>query len=191
MAVHEEAMKAIQADAHKRMDHSVEIIKKELGAVRTGRANSEMLSPVMVDYYGTTTPLNQLATIQTHDAQLIVVTVFDRSQAKEVEKAIQAAGLGLNPIGEGNVIRVPVPPLTEDRRKEMVKRIHKLGEDGKVAIRNVRREANDKLGKMEKSKELSKDEHKSAQDKVQLETDNHIKAIDEAMQKKEKELMHV
>ena len=191
MPGHDEAMKAIQADAHKRMDHSVEIVKKELGAVRTGRAHSEILAPVVVNYYGTTTPLHQLATINVPESQLMVVTVFDRSQVKEVEKAIQAAGLGLNPMAEGNVIRVPVPPLTEERRKEMVKRVHKLGEDGKVAIRNVRREANDKLVKMEKNKELSKDEHKMAQDKVQLETDNHIKAIDELMQKKEKELMHV
>jgi ribosome recycling factor len=191
MPGHDEAMKAIQADAHKRMDTSVEVVKKELGAVRTGRAHSEILAPVLVNYYGTTTPLHQLATVNVPESQLLVVTVFDRSQVKEVEKAIQAAGLGLNPMAEGNVIRVPVPALTEERRKEMVKRVHKLGEDGKVAIRNVRREANDKLIKMEKSKELSKDEHKTAQDKVQMETDNHIKAIDELMQKKEKELMHV
>jgi ribosome recycling factor len=191
MPGHEEAMKAIQADAHKRMAQSVEVVKKEMGSVRTGRANPEMLASVTVNYYGTVTPLNQMATVNAPESQLIVVQVFDRSQAKEVEKAIQAAGLGLNPIAEGGTIRVPVPPLTEERRKEMVKRIHKLGEDGKVAIRNVRREANDKLGKMEKNKELSKDEHKMAQDKVQMETDNHIKAIDELMQKKEKDLMHV
>lgn len=191
MPGHDEAMKGIQTDAHKRMAQSVEVVKKEMGSIRTGRANPEMLASVTVNYYGTVTPLNQLATVNAPEAQLIVVQVFDRSQAKEVEKAIQAAGLGLNPITEGGTIRVPVPPLTEDRRKEMVKRIHKLGEDGKVAIRNVRREANDKLGKMEKAKELSKDEHKQGQDKVQLETDNHIKAIDDLVQKKEKELMHV
>lgn len=191
MSGHEEAIKAIQADAHKKMTHSVEVVKKELAAVRTGRAHAEILAPVQVNYYGTLTPLNQLATVNAPEPQLIVVTVFDRSQVKEVEKAIQSAGLGLNPIAEGNVIRVPVPPLTEERRKEMVKRVHKLGEDGKVAIRNVRREANDKLAKMEKNKELSKDEHKMALDRIQMETDNHIKAIDELMQKKEKELMHV
>jgi ribosome recycling factor len=191
MSGHEEAIKAIQMDAHKRMAQSVEVVKKELAAVRTGRAHAEILAPVQVNYYGTMTPLNQLATVNAPEPQLIVVTVFDRSQVKEVEKAIQSAGLGLNPITEGNVIRVPVPPLTEERRKEMVKRVHKLGEDGKVAIRNVRREANDKLAKMEKNKELSKDEHKTALERVQMETDNHIKAIDELMQKKEKELMHV
>lgn len=191
MSGHEEAIKAIQADAHKKMTHSVEVVKKELAAVRTGRAHAEILAPVQVNYYGTPTPLNQLATVNAPEPQLIVVTVFDRSQTKEVEKAIQSAGLGLNPITEGNVIRVPVPPLTEERRKEMVKRVHKLGEDGKVAIRNVRREANDKLAKMEKNKELSKDEHKMALDRIQMETDNHIKAIDDLMQKKEKELMHV
>jgi ribosome recycling factor len=191
MPGHDEAMKAIQGEAHKRMASSVDVVKKEMGSVRTGRANPEMLATVTVNYYGTVTPLNQMATVNAPESQLIVVQVFDRSQAKEVEKAIQSAGLGLNPQTEGGTIRVPVPPLTEDRRKEMVKRIHKLGEDGKVAIRNVRREANDKLGKMEKNKELSKDEHKMAQDKVQLETDNHIKAIDELVQKKEKELMHV
>jgi ribosome recycling factor len=191
MPGHDEAMKAIQADAHKRMAQSVDVVKKEMGSVRTGRAHPDLLASVTVNYYGTVTPLNQLAQVNAPESQLIVVTVFDRSQAKEVEKAIQAAGLGLNPMTEGAVIRVPVPPLTEDRRKEMVKRIHKLGEDGKVAIRNVRREANDKLGKMEKAKELSKDEHKMAQDKVQQETDSHIKAIDEMMQKKEKDLMQV
>lgn len=191
MSGHEEAIKAIQSDTHKKMAHSVEVVKKELAAVRTGRAHAEILAPVQVNYYGTPTPLNQLATVNAPEPQLIVVTVFDRSQVKEVEKAIQSAGLGLNPITEGNVIRVPVPPLTEERRKEMVKRVHKLGEDGKVAIRNVRREANDKLAKMEKNKELSKDEHKIALDRIQAETDNHIKAIDELMQKKEKELMHV
>lgn len=191
MSVHEEAIKAIQADANKRMNQSVEVVKKEMSAVRTGRANAEVLAPVQVNYYGTPTPLHQLATVNVPESQLIVVTPFDRTQIKEVEKAIQAAGLGLNPMSEGNIIRVPVPVLTEERRKELVKRIHKLGEDGKIAIRNVRREVNDKLNKMEKSKELSQDDHKLANDKVQQETDRHIKSIDEMIQKKEKELLHV
>jgi ribosome recycling factor len=191
MAAHEELIQTVHADTHRRMTHSVDLIKKEMAAVRTGRANAEILAPVLVQYYGTPTPINQLATIHVPEPQMIVVTPFDRSQTKEVEKAIQGAGLGLNPVTEGGVIRVPVPLLTEERRKELVKRIHKLGEDGRIAVRNVRREANEKLAKAEKNKEVSKDEHTHAQQKIQQETDSNIQAIDDLVKKKEKELMTV
>ncbi|HUJ74013.1 MAG TPA: ribosome recycling factor [bacterium] len=167
------------------------MLKKELGSVRTGRASAELLAPVAVDYYGTKTPLNQMATIHTPEPQLIVVTPYDRSQVKEVEKAIKASDLGLNPITEGGVIRVPVPVLTEERRKELVKHVRKLGEDAKVAVRNIRREGNERLKKLEKGKEISQDQEKEAEGKIQGETDANIHAIDELVKKKEKELLTV
>lgn len=181
----------IQDESNRKMDHTLELLKGDLATVRTGRASIDILNPVMVDYYGTPTPLNQLATLATPDAQLITVTPFDRSAIKDVEKSIQAADLGLNPASDGSIIRVPVPVLTEERRKELAKHVKKLGEDGKIAIRNIRRDANDKLKAREKNKEISQDNEKMAHDKIQSVTDNHVKAIDELVKEKESELMTV
>ncbi len=183
------------ADVHtglnRKMNNTVEVIGQELSAVRTGRASADFLKPVMVDYYGTATPLHQLATINTPDPQLITVTPFDPSSAKSIEKGINSTALGLHSMLDGGVIRVPIPVLTEERRKELVKHVRKLGEDGKIAIRNIRRDANDQVKKLEKNKEISQDEEKSAQDKIQSSTDTHIKRIDELIKSKEQDLMTV
>ena len=181
----------VQDESNRKMDHTLELLKAELASVRTGRASTDILNPIMVDYYGTPTPLNQMATLATPDAQLITVTPFDKSIIKDVEKAILAADLGLNPASDGNLIRVPVPVLTEERRRDLVKHVKKLGEDGKIAIRNIRRDANEKLKAKEKDKEISQDEEKMSHDKIQTVTDNHVKAIDEMVKEKEKDLMTV
>jgi len=181
----------ILAEAHKRMDHGLEALKKELSSVRTGRAHVDLLTPVVVNYYGTPTPLNQLATVSSPDPQMLLVTPYDRSQVKEVEKAIVAAGIGLNAVAEGALIRVSVPPLTEERRKDLTKHVRKVGEEARVAIRAVRRDINDKIKKLEKDKEISQDEEKTVIASIQTETDAHIKGIDEMLQKKEKEVMTV
>jgi ribosome recycling factor len=181
----------IQADTRKRMDHGVEALKKDLAGVRTGRAHVDLLTPVVVQYYGTSTPLNQLATVSAPDPQTLLITPFDRSQIKEVEKAIVAADLGLNPSTEGGLIRVRVPPLSEERRKDMTKHVKHAGEEARVAMRNVRRDSNEKIKKLEKGKEISQDEEKHAMTAIQTETDTHIKLIDEQVAKKEKEVMTV
>jgi len=186
-----EKVEDVQGEAHKKMDGAVEHFRKELGTLRAGRASTDMLTPVMVEYYGTPTPLNQLATLNTPDPQLITVTPFDRSTTKAIEKAIAAADLGLNPSSDGHTIRVPIPVMTEERRKELSKHVKKLGEETKVAVRNIRRDANDKLKKLEKDKAISQDEEHMAFDKIQTETDQHIKNIDELVKKKEQELMTV
>jgi ribosome recycling factor len=181
----------VQTDTRKRMDHQLDSLKKDLSSVRTGRAHVDLLTPVVVNYYGTPTPLNQVATITSPDPQNLLVTPFDRSQIKEVEKAIVAADLGLSPSAEGGLIRVRVPPLTEERRKDMTKHVKKVGEDARVAVRNVRRDANEKIKKLEKGKEISQDEEKQAMTAIQTETDSHIKTIDDLVGKKEKEVMTV
>lgn len=181
----------IQTETRKRMDHGIDALKKELAGVRTGRAHVDLLTPVVVQYYGTPTPLNQLATVSAPDPQTLLITPFDRSQIKEVEKAIVAADLGLNPSTEGGLIRVRVPPLSEERRKDMTKHVKKVGEEARVAARNVRRDANEKIKKLEKGKEISQDEEKTAMTAIQTETDTHIKAIDDLVAKKEKEVMTV
>jgi ribosome recycling factor len=181
----------IQADSKRKMDHTIKVFTDELSAVRTGRASADILKPVMVEYYGTPTPLHQLANIAAPDPQLITVTPYDPSSAKAIEKSINASDLGLNSALEAGVIRVPVPVLTEERRKELVKHVHKLGEDAKVAIRNIRRDANERVKKLEKSKEISQDEERSAEHQVQTATDQHIKRIDELVKGKEHDLMTV
>lgn len=181
----------IQAESKRKMGHTIEVVTRELSGVRTGRASGDILNPVMVDYYGASTPLNQLASINTPDPQLITVTPFDSSSAGEIVKAINASDLGLNSSADGGVIRVPIPVLTEERRKELAKHVHKLGEDGKIAIRNIRRDANDHVKKREKEKEISQDEEKSAESKIQKLTDEHIKKIDELVKQKETDLMTV
>lgn len=181
----------IQGATNKKMDGTLELLKKDLAAVRTGRASAEILSPITIDYYGAATPLNQLASLNTPDPQMITVTPFDRTTVKAIEKAIMTSDLGLNPSSDGTVIRVPIPVLTEERRKELVKHVKKVGEEGKVALRNVRRDANEKLKKLEKEKEISQDQERNAHDKIQRATDDHVKRVDELVKQKETELMTV
>jgi len=174
-----------------RMDKAVEDFRTNLAAARTGRASVHMLDTVRVPYYGSEMPLNQIATLHTPDPQLITVQPFDPSIVGEIDKSIRSAGLGLNPQNDGKLIRIPVPPLTEDRRKEMVKHLHKILEDHRTAIRNVRRDGNDAIKKATKDKKISEDEEKKALDEVQKLTDGEIKKMEEMSSSKEKELMTV
>jgi len=174
-----------------RMDKAVEDFRTNLAAARTGRASVHMLDTVRVPYYGSEMPLNQVATLHTPDPQLITVQPFDPSVVGEIDKAIRSAGLGLNPQNDGKLIRIPVPPLTEDRRKEMVKHLHKILEDHRTAIRNVRRDGNDAIKKAMKDKKISEDDEKKAHDEVQKLTDGEIKKMEEMSSAKEKELMTV
>jgi ribosome recycling factor len=174
-----------------RMDKAVEDFRTNLAAARTGRASVHMLDTVRIPYYGSEMPLNQVATLHTPDPQLITVQPFDPSIVGEIDKAIRSAGLGLNPQNDGKLIRIPVPPLTEDRRKEMVKHLHKILEDHRTAIRNVRRDGNDAIKKAMKDKKISEDEEKKALDEVQKLTDGEIKKMEEMSSAKEKELMTV
>lgn len=174
-----------------RMDKAVEDFRTNLAAARTGRASVHMLDTVRVAYYGSEMPLNQLSQVHAADAQLLTVQPFDPSILSEIDKAIRSAGLGLNPQNDGKIIRIPVPPLTEDRRKEMVKHLHKILEDHRTAIRNVRRDGNDAIKKATKDKKISEDEEKRALEEVQKLTDAEIKKMEEMSQAKEKELMTV
>lgn len=178
-------------DADEKMKKSIEALYKELGTLRAGRANPAMLDKVMVNYYGAATPLNQLATIAVPEARLLVVTPFDKSSIGEIEKAIQKADLGLTPNNDGDVIRIQIPALTEERRKEIVKLVNKYAEDARVAVRNVRRETNDELKKKEKEGEITEDELRRYQDEVQQITDKNIDTINQAAEDKEKEIMEV
>ncbi|MBI3127170.1 MAG: ribosome recycling factor [Candidatus Tectomicrobia bacterium] len=184
-------MDDVAADVRKRMTATVESFKQELSRVRTGRASTGLISHVKVAYYGNPTPLNQLATLSAPEPQLLVVQPFDRNALGEIEKAIQKADLGLNPANDGKVIRVPVPPLTEERRKEMVKMLKKMAEDNKVAVRNVRRDGNEGLKAREKSKEITEDQSRKGQAEIQKMTDQFISQIDGLLASKEKEILEV
>jgi ribosome recycling factor len=173
-----------------RMDKAVEDFRKEMAATRTGRANVHMLDSVSVDYYGTPTPLNQVASVHA-EAQLITVQAWDTSQLQAIEKAIRSADLGLNPMNDGKLIRVPVPPLTEERRKEMVKHLHKVLEDHRTAVRNIRRDGNDAIKKALKDKKITEDDEKRALDEIQKLTDDEIKKMEEMSKGKEKEVLEI
>ncbi len=174
-----------------RMDKSVASLKEDYAGLRTGRANSGLLDPVQVEAYGSTSPLNAVAAISVPEPRMISVNVWDKGMVVAVEKAIRAAGLGLNPIVDGQTLRIPVPPLTEERRKDLVKLAGKYAEQQKIAVRNVRRDANDDLKKAEKAAEISQDEQKKMEAEVQKDTDAAIKRIDEALKAKEVEIMQV
>lgn len=171
------------------MDKSLDFTQKNLDKVRTGRASASLVDNLKVDYYGAPTPLAQIASISVPDAKTIVIQPWDRSTLTLIEKAIQSAGLGFNPMNDGSVIRIPVPPLTEERRKEFVKMSKKLAEEGKVAVRNVRRDNMEALKKGEKDKDFSEDDKKKGEEDVQKLTDDYIRKIDDILIKKEKELM--
>jgi ribosome recycling factor len=179
------------AEIGKRMDGALEALRKELTGLRTGRASANLLDPVMVDAYGSSMPLNQVGTVSAPEARLITVTVWDKGMVKSVDRGIREAGLGLNPQTEGNLIRIPLPEMTEDRRKELVKVAHKYSEQAKVAVRNVRRDGMEKLKKAEKDGDISQDEHRRMSDEIQVMTDKHIAKVDETLQAKEKEIRQV
>ncbi|MDX7991922.1 ribosome recycling factor [Xenorhabdus littoralis] len=179
----------IKKDAQDRMEKSVEALKNQISKVRTGRASPSLLDGINVEYYGSATPLRQIANVVAEDARTLAITVFDRSMTTAVEKAIMASDLGLNPLSAGTIIRVPLPPLTEERRKDLIKVVRSEAEQGRVAVRNIRRDANDKVKALLKDKEISEDEERRSQDEVQKLTDVFIKKIDEALANKETELM--
>ena len=185
------ALKDVYTQLKTRMDKAVEDFRTNLAAARTGRATVHMLDPVRVPYYGSEMPLNQVAQVHAPEPQLITVQPHDPSILADMEKAVRSAGLGLNPQNDGKMIRIPVPPLTEERRKEMVKHLHKILEDHRTAIRNVRRDGNDAIKKTLKDKKISEDEEKKALDEVQKLTDGEIKKMEEMSAAKEKELMTV
>jgi ribosome recycling factor len=183
--------KDVIKDTRPRMDAAVEDLRRKLGTVRTGRAAVSVLDPVVVDYYGTPTPLNQMASIHVPEPQMITVQPWDQTQLGAIEKAIRAADLGLNPSNDGKLVRVPIPPLTEERRKQLAKQVHDLAEEHRTAVRNVRRDANDRLKKLLKDKTISEDAERDALDEIQKLTNNFISKIDELAKNKEQELMSV
>jgi ribosome recycling factor len=178
-------------DLQKRMKGAVATLKHEFAGLRTGRASVSLLEPVHVDAYGSSMPLAQVGTVNAPEARMLTVQVWDRGLVVSVDKAIRSAGLGLNPQVDGQLIRIPIPPLTEDRRKELTKIAHKYAEQAKVAVRNIRRDGMELLKKLEKDHQMSEDEHKKHGDKVQTATDAHVKEIDDALAQKEKEIMQV
>ncbi len=171
------------------MGKSLKHLDHEYASLRTGRANPSLLDGVMVDYYGAQTPLGQAATISVPEARLLVIQPWDKSLLPAAEKAIQAANLGLNPINDGSVIRVPIPAMTDDRRKELVKIVHGMAEDARISVRNVRRDANDQIKKLEKNKDISEDNSKDALVEIQKITDKYVDKIKEAQDKKEEEIL--
>ncbi|MFN0045244.1 MAG: ribosome recycling factor [Sphingorhabdus sp.] len=178
-----------KADVERRMKGAVDSFKSDLSGLRTGRANVTLLDPVVVEVYGSNMPLNQVATVSAPEPRMLSVQVWDRSNVTPVEKAIRSAGLGLNPITDGQMLRLPIPDLTEERRKELAKLAGQYAEKAKIAIRNVRRDANDGLKADENKKEISEDDRKRLETEVQKMTDDMIKAVDEAATHKEKEIM--
>jgi ribosome recycling factor len=178
-------------DIEKRMDGAIQSLKTEFSGLRTGRANVHLLDPVMVEAYGAATPLNQVAAVSAPEPRMLAVQVWDRGTVTAVEKAIRSAGLGVNPIVDGQTIRVPIPPLNEERRKELAKLAAKYAEAAKVAVRNVRRDGMDHLKKLEKDGDFSEDQRKKNETLVQTSTDKFVKLIDETLKSKEEEIMQV
>jgi ribosome recycling factor len=174
-----------------RMDKAVQALKEEFGGLRTGRASATLLEPIMVDAYGSSMPINQVGAVTAPEPRMLTVNVWDKTMVVAVEKAIRNAGLGLNPITEGQLLRVPIPPLTEERRKDMVKLAGKYAEQQRIAVRNVRRDAMDDLKKAEKDHQISQDDHKRLAEEIQHFTDAAIKRVDEALKVKEQEIMQV
>jgi ribosome recycling factor len=183
------ALKDTYVQLKTRMDKAVEDFRREMAATRTGRANVHMLDTVSVDYYGEQMPLNQVSQIHAPEPQMITVQPFDTSQLGAIEKAIRGAGIGLNPMNDGKLIRVPIPALTEERRKEMVKHLHKILEEHRTAVRNIRRDGNDSIKKASKDKKITEDDEKRALEEIQKLTDDEIKKMEEMSKNKEKEVL--
>ena len=186
-----QSVKEVDGNAKSRMEKVLADLQHDMAGVRTGRASVSLLDNVRADYYGTPTPLNQLATLHVPEPSLITVQPWDVSQIAVIEKAIRAADLGLNPSNDGKLIRVPIPPLTEERRKELVKKLHHIAEDHRVALRNIRRDANEYIKKLLKDKLISEDDDRRAHDEIQKLTDGYIQKLDQAAKVKEKEILEI
>ncbi|MBI4592920.1 MAG: ribosome recycling factor [Candidatus Rokubacteria bacterium] len=185
-------MQTLLKDIETRMSAAVDTLGREFGAVRTGRASTALLDTIRVDYYGTPTPISQMASVSVADARTLVIQPWEATQLPAVEKAIMKSDLGLTPVNDGKTIRLAMPPLTEERRKQLAKSVHKLAEDARVAVRNVRREANDTLKAMakdKKDKKVSEDEERRGHDQIQKTTDRYIAKVDELLKKKEQEIL--
>jgi ribosome recycling factor len=181
----------IKKDAATRMGKSIDALKNELSKLRTGRAHTSLLDHITVTYYGNEVPLNQVANINVADARTLSVTPWEKNMVADVEKAIRSSDLGLNPATSGTVIRVPLPPLTEERRRDMIKVVRAEGEGARVAIRNIRRDANQEFKNLLKEKEITEDEERKAQDEIQKLTDKYISEVDKVLEEKEKDLMEI
>ena len=185
------AVKELISQHEEKMDKPIEALKRDFASVRTGRASTTLLDRVMIDYYGAPTPVKQVANVSAPEPRLITIVPWERKMLGDIEKAILKSDLGLNPNNDGTMIRLEIPQLTEERRKELSKKVGKIAEDSKVVIRNIRRDANEAIKKMEKKKEITEDESKEGQNNIQKLTDKKIKTIDEMKAKKEKEVMEV
>lgn len=183
--------KDVVKETRPRMDTVIEDFRRKLGTVRTGRASVSLLDNVLVDYYGTMTPLNQMASVHAPEPQMLTVQPWDQTQLGAIEKAIRTADLGLNPSNDGKLVRIPIPALTEERRKQLAKQVHEIAEDHRTAVRNIRRDSNDKLKKMLKDKQISEDAEHDALDEVQKLTNTYIAKIDELSKTKEQEITSV
>lgn len=183
--------KTVMTETTTKMDNAIQAFSRELSSIRAGRANPSILNKLTVDYYGTPTPVNQVAGVSVPEARLIMITPYDKSLLSDIEKAIMKSDLGLSPSNDGNVIRLAIPALTEERRKDLVKQVKKDAEDAKVVIRNIRRDANDEFKKLEKKSEITEDDLRGYSDDVQKLTDANITKIDEIAKDKEKEIMEV
>ncbi len=182
-------LKGLSAEVKRRMDGAIEHVRRELAGLRSGRASVSLLDPVAVEAYGTTMPLNQVASLSIPEPAMIVAQPFDATLVGAIDRAIQKANLGLNPVVDGKILRIPIPPLTDERRKELSRLVHKYAEESRNAVRQVRRDANDKLKKMLKEHQISEDDERRALDEVQKITDNHVTQIDEMQKKKDQELL--
>lgn len=183
--------KDVVKETKPRMEHAIDDARRKLATIRTGRASVSLLDTVTVDYYGTATPLNQMASVHAPEPQMLTVQPWDPTQLGSVEKAIRAADLGLNPSNDGKLVRIPIPPLTEERRKQLAKQVHEIAEEHRTAVRNIRRDANDKLKRMLKDKTISEDAERDGLDEIQKLTDSYISKIDELSKSKEHEILSV
>lgn len=182
---------ALKKKIAERMDAALDALRRELASLRTGRASLSLLDGIKVDYYGSMTPINQVATLAVPESRLITIQPWDPQAIEAIEKAVLSSGLGLMPSNDGKIIRLPIPPLTEERRKDLVKLAKKMSEDSRVAVRNIRRDVNEEVKKIEKEKKISEDESRKAHEDIQKATDLYIKKIDEILKKKEEEIMEV
>jgi len=185
------ALKGLSSDLKRRMDAAVATFQASLASTRTGRASAHMLDQIKVDYYGTPMPVNQIAQVSTPEPQMILIAPWEPNMVKEIEKAIQASDLGFNPLSDGKIIRVPVPPITEERRRDVVKHLNKVLDEQRTAVRNVRRDGNDALKKLAKEKKISEDDEKRALEEVQKMTDEEIRRMEELSRRKEADVMQV
>jgi len=183
--------KEVKSDSENAMNESIEHLHRELGGIRTGKANPGLLDSLRVDYFGQQVPIKQVASIAVPDARLITIQPWDKTVIVEIEKAILGSELGLNPQNDGTLIRLPIPQLTEERRRDLVKMVKRLGEDAKVSVRNARRDGNEHLKKLEKQHDISEDQMHTTQDDIQKMTDQFIKKVDEILQSKEKDIMEI